>query len=361
MRSEEFFNILDDMDDHIISEIYEDVQRPQRLAAVPRDRKQTKRLPRLLLSSAACVAVIAAVAVLVRFALPATNSANDSGSDISENLDDWFAQEHMKPYKTPNSTDKPGDTHYKFEPEFDFTIQESSDWSPNEFEIIATDSGTVVFAGKITDEYGSGVIINHNGQAYTAYGGLDPDSVTVSEGDTIMMGDVFARSKLYSCLGAITVAQFKGSRQPITEEFFKLACEGWCYLNAELKRSANEIEHGTPDPDGNHHIAANAGDEIKALDNDSVIYAGTCSDGSGMLITICHGTVYRIYKGLDTTFPDFSKSEPIPNHLRIGDTIGYVGDSGDAYWFVLDVCEFEAFAKENNIATHPLDIVSEHE
>ncbi|MDE7229015.1 MAG: hypothetical protein K2N56_00915 [Oscillospiraceae bacterium] len=67
MRSEEFFNILDDMDDHIISEIYEDVQRPQRLAAVPRS---PKRLPKLLLGGAACIAVLAAgIFTLTRFRL----------------------------------------------------------------------------------------------------------------------------------------------------------------------------------------------------------------------------------------------------------------------------------------------------
>lgn len=400
MRSEEFFNILDDMDERLVSEIYEDVQRPQKLAAVPRDRK---RLPGLLLSGAACVAVIAAAAVLVRFALPgrtawlAPASANNSGSDISEcsgdACRDWFAKLHFTPYKTVGSVNDP-DEKFAYTPEQSCIVNYSrsyksvednksgtadnstvifadSHWSSGDFEIIAADNGTVIFAGKISDEYGSGVIIDHNGMAYTAYGSLDPDSVTVSEGDTIQGGDVFAKPKVFGCGGnsVITILEFKSSASPITEDYFKESCEDGCEFIRFLKNRYDEVVQGPPDSYGMHRITADAGSEIKALaDANEVIYTGTDSDGSGMAVVRYNMYIYIVYKGLDTSFPDFTarvpdpiKGEFLPNEISKGETIGYVGDSGDAYWFVLDVHEFEAFAKENNIATHPLDIVGKHE
>ena len=39
-----------------------------------------------------------------------------------------------------------------------------------------------------------------------------------------------------------------------------------------------------------------------------------------------------------------------------GDTIGCVGNSGDAYWFVLDNLEFEKFSEENGIDFYPTHI-----
>lgn len=356
MRSEEFFNILDDIDDRIISEIYEDVQRPQKLTAVPRS---PKRLLKPILSGAACVAVIAAAVVFVRFAAPEiltslspaseTGSANDSGFDIPKSSYYWFMEGHFSPWKYPDSANDLDKTN-KFTPEQSTSWQ--GDLIAEDYEIRAVDNGTVVFAGKISDEYGSGVVIDHNGIAYTAYGGLDPDSVTISEGDVLKAGEVFAKPKIFGCGGnsVDTILEFKSSVHPITEEYFKESCKEGCEIMSFTKNWYNEVWQDSADPDGMHHINADYGSEVKSLGNGvEVVYAGTDSDGSGMVVVRHYGLVYIVYKGLDTRFPDFASGKVIPKVIEEGETIGYVGNSGDAYWFVLDVHEFEKFIQENGI------------
>ncbi len=367
MRSEEFFNILDDMDERLVSEIYEDVQRPQKLAAVPRS---PKRLTRLLLGGAACAAVIAAAAVTARLALPGRTawldpaSANDT-SGISGSSYDWFAEFHFSPLKIEGTFNEPGETpRYLPEEERSIPIPSALNWFAEDYVIRAVDDGTVVFAGKISDEYGSGVVIDHNGRAYTAYGGLDPNSVTVSVGDVIKAGEVFAKPEIFNCGGnrADTALEFKSSVYPITEDYFRESCEKGCELMRFQKKHYNEDAQGLPAPDGTHRIAAVASSEVGALDKVyDVIYAGTDGDGGGMVITRHYGHVYIVYKGLDSRLPISLNENNKPKRINDGDTIGYVGSSGSAYWFVLDLHEFKEFARENSISTKSRDIVSKHE
>lgn len=366
MRSEEFFNILDDIDDRIVSEIYEDVQRPQKITAVPRS---PKRLPKLLLGSAACLAVIAAAGLAVRFAVPSTlpvlsgtsemtdslsptsetNSENDSGSVTSESWVDWFSIPHLVPYKKTDVVDPPTET---VPYDVDCYLKEPDESECEIFELIAADNGTVAFAGKISDKYGSGVVIKYAKNAYIAYGGLDPDSVTVSTGDTVTAGEAFALPNRFSCLATGVggfIAHYKTSLQPISEEFFKSDCDSDCRIVAEAIDAINTYGNRVPDPDGCHHITANVGDEVGAIEYlGTLVYAGTDSEGSGMAV-FNNGGIRTIYKGLDTTFPDFSVGDNGFVRLNEGDTVGYVGSSGDAYWFALGPYEFKLFAEENGI------------
>lgn len=494
MRSEEFFNILDDIDDRIVSEIYEDVQRPQKLVAMP---NSPKRLPKLLIGSAACLAVIAAAALTVRFAVPnslpalsgtsessydwfaqphfqtcqkidspnaqnidifpydnefyfsdfelspdhysvvasddgtvvfsgfisdeygsgviikytetayiayggldpdsVTVSAGDTvtehetfaypkvpsclGDNIvirvktsrqpiseeffktdcklhcqgtQEKLVNWFAQKHINPWRR---TDRPetDDEPYQLDYEHGFYFS-GTDWSPENYELIAADNGTVTFAGKISDAYGSGIIIKHAENAYIAYGGLDPDTVTVSAGDTVTTGETLAHPKPFGCMPAYSIAYIKVSGQPITEQVFQSRCDINCRGLEEVKNRLNSEWFGLPDSDGNHHIAANTKEEVKSLTDSTIIYTGTDSDGSGTVVVLDQSAMaFIIYKGLDTTFPDYYLQNDLMKAAE-GDTIGYVGDSGDAYWFVLDLLEFEEYSKETGINFYPTSI-----
>lgn len=80
MRSEEFFNILDDMDEKYISEIFEDIQRPTMLR--PETRSAKKGILRSIIAAAACVTVAAAGVFLVSKGISFPTSPS---SDISDN------------------------------------------------------------------------------------------------------------------------------------------------------------------------------------------------------------------------------------------------------------------------------------
>lgn len=372
MRSEEFFNILDDMDDRIISEMYEDVQRPQMFTAAPRS---SGRLPKLILSGAACAAAIAAViTVAAHFAAPRIStspsdapeisdslsqasesvSVSDSGSDNSEITADWFEQKHINPLRRTDRPEK-DDEPYFLDYEHGFYVWDEADWSPEDYELIAVDNGTVVFAEKISDAYGSGVIIKHGEDVYMAYGGLDPDTVTVSAGDTVTTGETLAHPKPFGCIPVCHIAYFEVSRQSITEELFHNQCDMYCQSIEDVKERLDREWYGLPDADGNHHIAASPKDEVKSVTKSIVMYAGTDSDGSGMIVALDQSSLaFIIYKGLDTTFPDDYEVKDTVLHEE--DTIGYVGDSGDAYWYIIDVLEFEEFAEENGIDFYPIHL-----
>lgn len=386
MNSKEFFNILDDIDDRIVSEIYEDVQRPQKLAVVPNSHK---RLPKLLLGSAACLAVIAAAGLAVKFAAPGaftalsgtseaqgtlsaesdtavslsqtseTVSANDSGSVTSEGSIDWFSQKHTNPWRRTDTGKASTDT-WALEFESEFYVDSDDAWSPEDYEIIASDNGTVVFAGEISEPYGSSVIVKYAENAYVAFGGLDTSTVTVSAGDSVTEGDVLGHPKAFTCMDLGTIVHIKTSRKPITEEYFQTDCYNHGMNNLNLKNHLGNDKYGAPDADGYHHIKANSGDRVRALEDGVIFYAGTDSEGSGMVIMNYNNAAVIVYRGLDTSFPEYYTTKYNFTAAVQGETIGYVGNSGDAYWFVLTPIEFGEFAEKNGIDFYPTRVTFKH-
>lgn len=349
MRSEEFFNIFDDIDDRIVSEIYEDVQRPQRLAAVPRS---PKRLPKLILSGAACAAVIAAAAVLVRFVLPGKTDPLTSSSDAvtpgdSDTQkqgwnDDWFAWPHTTPLREPDSHNHSGGGMTRFSSEHGNTYW--SAYLPEDVEARAVDSGVVTFAGHISEEYGNAVIIEHYGKAYTAYGCLDPDSVTVSAGDSVMGGDVFAKPMLSDCEKPHTALQFMASETPISEQDIYKMCENGCDVSSTVKMYIGKITGDDTAPEDRHRACINIQNNITPLRRGIVVYAGTDIEGGNMVVVNHLDAFYVVYKG-------FSE-EP---SVKAGDYLGYstpMGAAADskAYWYALDPHKLDEFSKENGIS-----------
>lgn len=507
MKSNEFFNILDDMDERLVAEIYEDVQRPQKLVAVPRS---SKRFPKILLGSAACLAVIAAAGLAVQFALPGkapvlsgtsdTSEApkslpSESGTDPidSETLEniapwfteshlnvcrrtdinnaeaetskfhfndeyyaidfdhpskdyeliasdngevvfaglitekygsgviikyderayfayggldpesvtvsagdtvkegeafakpylsgclgdivaririshqpigeeyfktdcdkhcgiseDWFERRHINPYKRIGSSETGIGT--SFYPGSSFYTSLGEDWSPEEIEFVAVDDGVVTFAGKISDAYGSAIVIKHAENVYVAYGGADPDTVTVSVGDTVTEGQALANPKAFKCFGVFEIGYFTASDKPITEEYFRAKNDSHYKYLKDVKSRIDLEENDKPDANGIHHITAKTGEEVKAVSDCMIVYA---DNGTVVALDLRSTNAFVVYKGLGAALPDYKVQDGC-KLAAAGDTIGYVSSNSDASWFVLDPVEFERFAEENGIDIYPI-------
>lgn len=377
MKSSEFFNILDDIDDRIVSEIFEDVQQPQKIAMMPRPRN---RLPKILLGSAACLAVIAAAGMAVKFAAPGaftalsgtsaapeslftesdmtvsllqtsdTVSMNDSGSENTENMSDWFSRGCINPYRRTGTTHTGvGTTFY---PESSFYVSPGEDWSPEDYEFVAVDNGTVTFVGKISDAYGSAIVIKYAENAYVAYGGADPDTVTVSVGDTVTEGQALANPKAFKCFGVLNIGYFTASDKPITEEYFRAENDSHYKYMKDFKSIIDLEENDKPDANGIHHLTAKAGEEVKAVSDGMIVYADS-KNGTVVALDLRSVNAFIVYEGLGAALPDYKVQDGC-KLAAAGDTIGYVSGNSDASWFVLDPIEFERFADENGIDIFPI-------
>lgn len=377
MKSKEFFNILDDIDDKLISEIYEDVRQPQKVVIMPRPRN---RLPKILLGSAACLAVIAAAGFAVKFSAhrefpvlsgtsgsPGSVSAesdtavslsqtsdsvsmNDSGSENSENMSNWFSRGYLNPYRRIGAAETCiGTTFY---PESSFYVSPGEDWSPGDYEFVAVDDGTVTFVGKISDAYGSAIVIKHAEDAYVAYGGADPDTVTVSVGDTVTEGQALANPKAFKCFGVLNIGYFTASDKPITEEYFRAENDSHYKYMKDFKSIIDLEENDKPDANGIHHLTAKSGEEVKAVSDGMIVYADS-KNGTVVALDLRSVNAFIVYEGLGAALPDYKVQDGC-KLAAAGDTIGYVSGNSDASWFVLDPIEFERFADENGIDIFPI-------
>lgn len=254
MRSQEFFNIIADIDERFVNEVRDDVRREDILSETQRpqilrpERSARKAFLKPLMCGAACLAIAGGAALgFTVFArtggiktAPA-DSPSDNGIVISStaNSDIGVTDSADQPDTDIDKTDASGEQPTVNEPQYEFLNYidrkykgmdgmrdyfnthytqnhgyglghlNSNALVPKEIkysddclrlnmkigtgcDIYAIDSGKVVYAGE--SDYGNLVIIDHSAHDYdySAYGYLD--ELLVEAGDIVHNGDVIAKS-----------------------------------------------------------------------------------------------------------------------------------------------------------------------
>lgn len=249
MKAQEFFNIINDIDERFVnevrddivqpraaygniqpSEIYADVRKPQRLRA---ERFTPKMLFKPIMCGAVCLAMVGAIlgfakTGVIRFTSVApaqsgkpdavlSNSSLDDNSAVKwirdciysgfdgvhsyfqkryENDSDSFNINHicfldgLHFEEAPkSSSSSPAEIHTTTFEYIEDCLVLDFDYAPGS-DIYAIDGGVVVYADSLSS--GNLIIIKHDNNDYSAYGFLR--SLLVKEGDYVKNGDVIAKS-----------------------------------------------------------------------------------------------------------------------------------------------------------------------
>lgn len=235
MRSQEFFNIISDIDERFVNEVRDDVRREDTLSETQRpqilrpDRSAPKAFLKPIMCSAACLAAVGGAALgFARFGggiAPADTSTSDavlSGAASSGwSMDKQYAVDGI--YRGYDGVYNYFQTHYAKDCQAfnidsicfleslhledslssedrilaatteyaDDCLVLDFDYAPGS-DIYAIDGGVVVYAGISDLGVGNTLIIKHTDNDYSVYGYLG--DLLVKDGDFVENGDVIAGS-----------------------------------------------------------------------------------------------------------------------------------------------------------------------
>ena len=389
MKGKELFDIINDIDERFVQELYEEPVR----AEVYRLEKRRGGWIMPTLAGAACLAVIVGATAAVRFG---GKEQFTSDREFPDGKPDWVydgaasggesygglgvvtgkykgydgIEKYIKDYYPDNANNClifacAGDI---WRTALDAPYYEGANsciiqfgYDGDDAPVYAMDGGEVVYAGKA--DCGGLIIIKHSDDYYSLYGYIDLDKTTVSVGDVVAMGQIIASGGDMDDYNHVRANGGAGGNkyrsiwnfdsEPTVDMWNRYIAE---LVDLELLYDALEKTAETPEewasrphvkptkntPDGFDFfntgdkdvygsnvttIPAANGEEVYAVDDGEVVFADWYY-GGGKTVVIKHPEeIYKLYCHLNR---DLDYPVKVGDVVKAGQLIGYAGSTGEA-------------------------------